>query len=154
MMKAAIAAATTAILIFANGTLAAAQDPATQMKPVTLAFEHYEAVRVALSNDKLADVAPHAKQLATQIPAVGGDQAKKAVDQLAAAKTIEDARTHFGELSTVLVPIFQAEAIPGTTAYMCSMKNKPWVQKGDKVENPYYGQAMLTCGTALPPKSK
>ena len=153
-MKAAIAAATTAIVIFASVELARAQDAATQTKPVVEAFKHYEGVRAALANDKLADVAAHAKQLAAQIPAVGGDGAKKAVDQLAAAKTIEDARTHFGELSTVLVPIFQAEAIPGTTAYMCSMKKKPWIQKGDKVENPYYGQAMLTCGSPLPSKGK
>jgi hypothetical protein len=69
-----------------------------------------------------------------------------------AATTIEDARTHFGELSTILVPIFQAEAIPGVTAYLCSMKQKPWVQRGDKIENPYYGQSMLTCGSPLPPR--
>jgi hypothetical protein len=83
---------------------------------------------------------------------VGGAEVKKHADGLVAATTIEDARTHFGELSTILVPIFQAEAIPGVTAYLCSMKQKPWVQRGDKIENPYYGQSMLTCGSPLPPR--
>ena len=105
-------------------------------------------------SDKLADVAPHAKQLAPRAQAVGGDEAKKAADQLAAAKTLEDARTHFGDLSTMLVPIFQAEAIPGTTAYMCSMKTKPWMQKGENIQNPYYGAATPTRGSPLRAKDK
>jgi hypothetical protein len=126
----------------------------TQPKPAVEAFDHYEQVRVALSADKLADVAPHAKELAARAEAIGGADAKKAADQLAAATKIEDARRSFGELSTILVPVFQAEAIPGTTAYMCPMNQKRWVQRGDKVENPYYGKAMLTCGSVLPPKKK
>ena len=99
---------------------------AAQTKPILQAFEHYEGVRVALSADKLADVAPHAKQLAAIVEAAGGAEAKKHADALVAATTIEDARTHFGELSTILVPKFQAEAIPGVTAYVCSMVQKPW----------------------------
>lgn len=131
------------------------QAPAnSQTKPAVQAFEHYERVRTALAADAFADVAPHATQLAAVAEAAGGPEAKKAADGLVAAKTIEDARKHFGELSTVLVPIFQAEKIPGTTAYMCSMKDKAWVQRGDKIANPYYGKAMLTCGTVLPPKGK
>ncbi|MBA3638440.1 MAG: DUF3347 domain-containing protein [Acidobacteriota bacterium] len=126
----------------------------SQAKPVVQAFEHYEQVRTALAADKFADMGPHATRLAVVAEAAGGPEAKKAADGLVAAKNIEDARKHFGELSTVLVPIFQAEKIPGTTAYMCSMKDRPWVQRGDKIANPYYGKAMLTCGTVLPPKGK
>lgn len=137
------------MLVLGTAAPARSQDAAAQAQPAVQAFEHYEAVRAALSRDKLADVAPHAKQLATQTPALGGEQAKKAVDQLVAAKTLEDARTHFGELSELLIPLFQAEGIPGTTVYMCSMKKKQWMQKGQQVENPYYGQAMLTCGSAV-----
>lgn len=127
---------------------------AAQAKPVVQAFEHYEGIRVALSADRLADVAPHAKRLAAMIETVGGVEAKKAADAIAAAATIEIARTQFGELSTILVPKFQAEAIPGTTAFVCSMKDKPWVQRGDKIENPYYGKSMLACGSPLPRKGK
>ena len=144
-----------AIVFAASASFAAAQDhgaQAAQGKPVVQAFEHYEGVRVALSADKLGDVAPHAKQLAAVVESAGGADAKKHADALVAATTIEDARTHFGELSTILVPKFQAEAIPGVTAYVCSMVQKPWAQRGDKIENPYYGKSMLTCGSPLPPK--
>jgi hypothetical protein len=126
----------------------------TKSTPVLEAFEHYELVRIALSADSLSDAAPHAKALADKAEAAGGAAAKKAADALAAAKDIEDARKQFGELSAILVPLFQAEAIPGTSAYMCPMKQKPWMQRGDKMANPYYGKAMLTCGTALPAKAK
>ena len=121
---------------------------------VVEAFEPYEQVRTALAADSLKDATPHAKVLAEKAEAAGGAPAKKAADALAAATTIEEARKQFGELSTILVPLFQAEAIPGTTAYMCSMKQKPWIQRGDKIANPYYGKAMLACGTVLTPKSK
>lgn len=122
--------------------------------PVAQAFEHYEMVRAALAADNLKDAAAPAKALAATAEAAGGADAKKAADLLASAKNIEDARKNFGDLSVVLVPLFQAEKIPGTTAYMCSMKDRPWVQRGDKISNPYYGKSMLTCGTALPPKTK
>lgn len=118
----------------------------------TRAFEHYEAVRKALSADKLADVAPHAKQLAASVEPVGGAEAKKAADALAGATTLEDARKHFGELSTILVPKFREAEIPGATAFMCAMKKQPWMQRGDAVENPYYGKSMLTCGSPMTKK--
>ena len=127
---------------------------ATQTTPVAQAFEHYELVRAALAADNLPEALPHAVLLAPKAEAAGGAAAKKAAEGLAAAANIEEARKQFGELSTVLVPLFQAEAIPGTTAYMCPMKQKPWVQRGDKMANPYYGKAMLTCGTVLPAKAK
>ena len=127
---------------------------ATQATPVAQAFEHYELVRAALAADNLTEALPHAKMLAEKAEAAGGMAAKKAAEALASAANIEEARKQFGELSTILVPMFQAEAIPGTTAYMCPMKQKPWVQRGDKMANPYYGKAMLTCGTVLPAKAK
>ena len=67
-----------------------------QEKPALEAFSHYEQIRVALSNDTLAETAKHAKALAPLAGAVAGTAAKKAADQLAAAKTLEDARIHFG----------------------------------------------------------
>lgn len=154
MIKAAIGALTGIAVVFGSAASGRAQEAASQNKPIVAAFEHYEGVRVALSSDRLADVSAHARQLAAQVEAVAGEAAKKAADQLASAKSLEDARSHFGELSVILVPVFQQEAIPGTSAFMCSMKNKPWVQRGDKVQNPYYGTAMATCGSPLPGKTK
>ena len=143
------------LLMMLAGTPGFAQGQAPgQGTPVVQAFEHYEMVRTALAADSLTDATTHARSLATNAEAAGGPAAKKAADALAAAKNIEEARKQFGDLSSILVPIFQTEAIPGTTAYMCPMKQKPWMQRGDKMANPYYGKAMLTCGTVLPAKAK
>lgn len=125
-----------------------------QTTPAAQAFEHYEGVRKALSNDKLADAAPHAKELVTSVEAVGGADAKKAAEALAAAATIEDARKHFAALSAILVPKFQEANIPGAHAFMCSMENASWMQRGKAIENPYYGKSMLTCGSEITKKPK
>lgn len=127
---------------------------AIQTTPAARAFEHYEGVRKALANDKLADAAPHAKQLVAAVEPVGGADAKKAAEALADAKTIEDARKHFATLSAILVPKFQEANIPGAYAYMCSMENASWMQRGTAIENPYYGKSMLTCGSAITKKPK
>ena len=147
-MRTVIGAAT---IVMALGWIATT---AGQEKPALEAFSHYEQIRVALSNDTLADTAKHAKALEPLAGALAGTAAKKAADQLAAAKTLEDARVHFGDLSAALVPTFQAEGISGAHAYMCPMKQRPWMQRGDTMSNPYFGKAMSTCGSPLTPQTK
>ena len=141
-MKTAIIVSLGAALLMSN--LAAAQD-----KTAPEAFDHYEAIRVALSADSTKDVAVHANLLAPLASQLAGAAAKTAAERLAAAKTLDDARTHFGDLSAALVPKFQAAKIPGAHAFHCPMKKQPWMQKGEKVANPYYGKAMADCGSPL-----
>lgn len=129
--------------------LASAQD-----KSVVEAFDHYEQVRVALSTNTLPDVAMHAEMLAPLAEKIGGARAKALAAQLVKAKTLEDARKHFGELSALLVPKFEAANIAGAHAFICTMKNKPWMQKGDTIANPYFGKAMPGCGSPLDTKRK
>ena len=136
-----------ALLIMSGG--AAAQD-----KMVTEAFGHYEQIRSALSADSTKDVAKHAAMLAPMADMIGGAAAKQAAERLGTAKTLADARTQFGELSTALVPKFQAANIAGAHAFICTMKNKPWMQKGDTIANPYFGKAMPGCGSPLDTKRK
>jgi hypothetical protein len=145
------------LTLASSTTVAPAQDHAahtTQPKSLAQAFDHYEGVRAALAADKLSDAGPHAKQLSSSLEAVGASDVRKHADLLAAATTLEDARKHFGELSVILVPRFQAEKIEGANAFMCAMKKQPWIQKGEKVENPYYGKAMLTCGSPIAGKKE
>jgi RND family efflux transporter MFP subunit len=37
----------------------------------------------------------------------------------------------------------------GIRMFYCPMKKEPWLQKGDKVQNPYLGKDMLLCGTEI-----
>jgi hypothetical protein len=34
----------------------------------------------------------------------------------------------------------------GLHTMYCPMASKQWMQKGEKVSNPYFGKAMLSCG--------
>lgn len=115
-------------------------------------FEHYEAIRVALSGDELKGVAEHATKLAPMAEALGGAGARKAADGLAAAGDIKVARERFGALSTALLPKFKAAALDGVFLYTCGMVNQSWAQRGEKVQNPYMGKSMATCGSPYEPK--
>ena len=141
----------TVAIVMALGWIATT---AGQEKSVLEAFSHHEQIRVALSNDTLAETAKHAKALAPLAGAIAGTAAKKAADKLAAAKTIEDARILLGDLSAAIVQTLQAEGISGAHGYMCPMKQKPWMQRGDSMSNPYFGKAMSTCGSPLAPQAK
>ena len=142
-MRTTKVASFTATLLFL-GSVALAQN-STALE----AFSHYEGIRIALSADSTNGIAEHARMLAPLAATLAGAGAKTAAERLATAKTLGDARTHFGELSTALVPKFQGANIPGAHAFVCAMKKKPWMQKGETIANPYYGKAMAACGSPL-----
>ena len=73
----------------------------------------------------------------------------KAADALAGAADLGAARTAFSQLSDAVIAFSEstkAEAGDGVHAMYCPMAKKQWLQKGEKVSNPYYGKSMLTCG--------
>jgi hypothetical protein len=92
----------------------------------------YDKVHQALVADDLAG----AKKAARELGAAG--------DQLSKSNSLADARSAFGKLSG------QAEKLAaGQSGYYvmhCPMKNADRVQTSAKVENPYGGKEMLTCG--------
>ena len=61
-------------------------------------------------------------------------------------------REKFGILSDAIVTYMEGNKLNGgdgvKVAY-CPMKQKPWMQKGDAIANPYYGDKsdMATCGS-------
>lgn len=116
------------------------------------AFEPYEAIRVALSADKLDGIAAQAKQLAPLAEETAGAQARAAAERLGAAGDLKAARDAFGVLSQLLVPKFAEAKLPGVHAFECSMVKLPWAQRGNDVQNPYMGKAMATCGNPWKPK--
>ena len=126
-------------------TAAAADLPAALIDP-------YLQVQVALSGDQFDGVTTHAQAIEKAATALGGDAegivagAKK----LAAAKDIATARTAFGEVSAALTE-YAEKTKSGLGADVrvayCPMVNKPWLTKDKTIRNPYYGAAMLTCGS-------
>lgn len=92
----------------------------------------YEKIRAALVADDLAG----AQKAAEALPNDGASLAK--------SESLEAARTEFATLSA------KAEKLAGKQSgyYVvhCPMAKKDWVQTSEKIENPYYGKAMASCG--------
>lgn len=121
----------------------------------------YEGIRAALVADDVPAALEGAKKLAASAKAAQAkvaDKMKAPVANVAKAaealaKTEPDAtkvRLAFGEVSKHLVLYLGKD--PGVakdfTVFECSMAGGygKWVQKTDKVSNPYMGKAMPDCG--------
>ena len=76
-----------------------------------------------------------------------------AAASLAAATTLDDARTAFGALSLPFADLVEATGTPAgydLTRHVCGMADAPaggvWLQRDGDARNPYFGSAMLACG--------
>jgi hypothetical protein len=107
------------------------------------ALEGYDAVSQALADDDLATAkiaaAALAKTTATSQPALA-----TAADELAQKATLPEARRAFMSVSEAAVAL--AKGKPDYYIMFCPMVNADWVQKTEKLHNPYMGKAMLECG--------
>ena len=117
-----------------------------QDERVTKAFDHYEAIRVALAADSITDVAGEATALALLAEQIAGADAKKHAEGVANAKDVKAVREHFGPLSAALIPVFEKARLKDVSYFTCPMVKQSWAQKGKEIQNPYYGKEMLTCG--------
>lgn len=104
----------------------------------------YAKISAALAADDLAS----AKKAATAVAEHAGmsdskDIATKA-NAVAKATKIDAARDAFKALSAAVEPLAKGEK--GYVVMHCPMLKADWVQTSSKVQNPYYGKSMLTCG--------
>ncbi len=108
----------------------------------------YLKIHAALVEDKVDTVKADAAFVAAEAAKLGeaGRGVVAAANLLAEAADLEAARAAFMDLSEALVTA-AGEALPGDVrvAY-CPMVKKPWLQRGDAVQNPYFGSRMPTCG--------
>lgn len=123
------------------------------------ALEAYEGARTLLADDQLEGVSEHASELvrafeaavANGAPDTAG-QGARAAGRMGKAKTIEEARAAFEDVSLALVSL--ASDNPSLTQnrfiFQCPMTDGfgKWIQTTEKLENPYMGHSMLACGTA------
>ncbi|MEP7233384.1 MAG: DUF3347 domain-containing protein [Ginsengibacter sp.] len=76
------------------------------------------------------------------------DALVKDAGAIAATKNITQQREHFASFSTnmaALAKVIKLSAEPIYEAY-CPMKKSYWLSSDKAIKNPYYGNAMLTCG--------
>jgi Cu(I)/Ag(I) efflux system membrane fusion protein len=143
------------------------QLPAPALEYVRAAFQAYEPVRALLARDTLEGLAPRAGEMAAALQAaaeaVRGERAdvtdclRKGAEEasrLGTAKDVEAARQHFAEVSQFLVALAAADARlqEGWHVFECPMAEgfNKWFQREPRLENPYMGQRMATCGVPTP----
>ena len=139
-----ISALVLAFVLGVGTTVARAGDPLTAM------LDPYFRIQSALADDKTDGVKTDALAIKTAAKSLGepGAQIAVAAEALSAAGDLGAARTAFSTLSDAVVAFSEKTKAAGDGVHTmyCPMANKQWVQKGEKVSNPYYGKAMLSCG--------
>jgi hypothetical protein len=73
----------------------------------------------------------------------------KDADAISQSKDIKLQREKFASLSTVMFEVAKAVKLSADPVYQqyCPMKKASWLSKDKAIKNPYYGSAMLTCGS-------
>jgi len=122
------------------------------MEPVKSVFDNYLKIESALANDSTNGVAASASAIATAVRSdsmkmLSPEMAAQA-DALAKTKDLASARAVFKRLSKSLIKYLADYNI--TSAYVevyCPMAKASWMQKDKKINNPYMGGSMRSCGT-------
>jgi uncharacterized protein DUF3347 len=132
-------------IVWATVSAAAAELPKALVEP-------YLQVQAALASDKFAPVAVNAKAIGAVAATLGKDAEGLAstAKKLESANDIAAARTAFGEVSAALVAYAEktkSDLGADVRVAYCPMVNKPWLQKDKEIKNPYYGAAMISCGS-------
>jgi hypothetical protein len=131
-------------------TVNADQNPAL-MEPVKSVFDNYLTIQSALAKDSIDGVAANAFAIAT---AARGDSMKMLspevaadADALAETKDLASARVVFKRLSKSLIQYLSDHNVTGAFVEVyCPTAKASWLQKGDKIDNPYTDASMRSCG--------
>ena len=138
----------TAIAVFSLVVGAGSLQASDAMKAIVGSYLEIHAQLVA---DKIDGVKKPANALASRAEAMGpsGAAMVKAANAVGASADIKAARDAFGSLSDAVVAAAKAEGykdLGDVKLAYCPMVQKSWLQKGDQIQNPYYGQSMSSCG--------
>jgi len=130
--------------------------PAAGSQMTRAIIDPYLKISAALADDKTDEIHSAAGSIVTAATSLGSPAMKidGAALQLAAASEaappdIKDVRDKFGALSEAIdVYMTGLHLTPpdGVKIAYCPMANKPWMQEGEVLTNPYYGKEMPTCG--------
>ena len=142
-----------AVLFASALTNAAGAEITIAAEPLATIVESYLQIHAQLIADKTDGVKPAAAAIVKQAEAMGAGGAAigKAATAVSAAKDLKAAREAFGPLSDAVKAAVDASG-PATAKTLnlklafCPMVNRSWLQKEEKLRNPYYGSAMLECG--------
>jgi hypothetical protein len=134
-----------AAFVLAAGFALHASEP---MKAIVASYLDIQTQLVADRTDTVKQKAHAIAGQARHMGAAGAAVARAAAD-LEKAGDIKAIREAFGPLSEAVVAAARADGwtdVSGLKLVYCPMVKQHWLQKGDAIQNPYYGQAMAGCG--------
>jgi hypothetical protein len=131
------------IMLLLVGGLAAA--PALGAENQRALLPLYEKVANALCADDLAAATAAAGTLATEAVGLHHDGIAASAKSVAKAGDIAGAREAFKLLSQAAIALARTQK--GYFILTCPMAQADWVQSTREVANPYFGKAMLSCGS-------
>jgi protein SCO1/2 len=118
---------------------------------MTPIVDPYLRIQQALHADTLDDGRNDARRIAAEAATLGsgGAAIAAAAGAFEKAADLAEARTAFARLGDAIMAYAKASGAPVgdqvRVAY-CPMGQKHWLQKGETVQNPFYGTAMSDCG--------
>ena len=118
--------------------------------PVKSVYDHYLTIQASLAKDSLSGVAGNADAIAKAVqtdakllPAAVATEA----EALARTSDLKSARAAFKPLSDSLIQyLADHKARDAYVQVYCPMARASWLPADRHVNNPYFGQAMATCG--------
>lgn len=133
------------------GVVARAAESPALMKPVKSVYGHYLKIQSALAKDSLKGVPESAEAIAKAVQSDPMKMLPKAVagqaEAVAKASDLKAARQAFKPLSDSLIKyLADHHAQHAYVEVYCPMAKASWLQADKKVNNPYLGKAMPTCG--------
>jgi len=118
------------------------------------AYEHYAHLKDALIASKSDEAKKASEELKNALKNVKGSaSALTAATKLAAAKNIEEQRLLFSTLSNEMTSLVKGGQLASGSLYLeyCPMANDNegayWLSNEKQIRNPYFGDAMLKCGS-------
>ena len=148
------------ILAFAGSATVAAH-PVGETAPYLLS--EYLKVHDALASDRVEGVVEAAAKIASTANEMSSHTSgaeKTLYENLAGAAgrmkgdDLAELRSRLGELTAAVKALLLAAEAQGWRLFRCAMAGEEWIQTDEKVRNPYYGPAMLTCGEPVEPGAK
>jgi protein SCO1/2 len=111
----------------------------------------YLQIQRALNADRVEGIEAAARTIAAEVARFGsgGNSIGSAARTFRAGGDLEAARVAMGRLSDAILDYaktFNAGMGADVNVAYCPMVRKSWLQAGDKIQNPYYGQEMSECG--------
>lgn len=119
------------------------------------ALDSYYQVKDALVAGNTAQAAEAAATLVKSLPAEAkiskADKTAltKSAGVIAASNDLKVQRESFAPLSDQVIGLVKKKSIVSKETYVqyCPMKKASWLSTETTIRNPYYGDAMLTCGS-------